>query len=183
MKTALSRDSCAKPPEDQRSQNSLSDLSIACFHAAMLKFFAAALTVTLLHATLPGIASPAVASDTLGFRKPDSVPVSWTRYAQLVQYMLGEWLSDGSTEAQRLHNFLQNRLLDTEADAPPENRLPVSLWIDSAGEIKKAAFAPLGDAQADSDLRTLLEERRLGEAPPEGMLMPLQLNLRLDWRS
>ncbi|MGK2742408.1 hypothetical protein ACSHT0_16115 [Tepidicaulis sp. LMO-SS28] len=165
-----------------RDQQSLTSISIVCFQILMPKLFTAVLTAAFFFSPLAGMGVPAQAADSLEYRKPSNVPASWTRYGQLVQYMLGEWLSDGSTEASRLHDFLQHRLLDTEADAPPENRLPLSLWIDRQGNIKKAAFAPLGNPQADSDLRTLLQDRSLSEAPPQDMLMPLRLNLRLDWR-
>jgi hypothetical protein len=120
--------------------------------------------------------SPALAQ-SLNYRAPDAVPASWTRYAQLVQYRFGQWLSADDAVAYRFHLFLENRVV---ADDAPPAMLVVQAWIDKDGNVARVVFPPLKDQQADADLHTILVRGNIGEPPPPDLLQPLHLRVSLS---
>jgi hypothetical protein len=135
----------------------------------------------LLGSVLAGIGvtlGTSVPAQTLDQRDAQSVPATWQRFAQLVQYRLGERLSAGNEPAYRLHLYLQERERPDEA---PQSVI-VSIWLDHMGNVERVDFPSFGDRQADQDLRTVLSDGPIGEAPPHDMLQPLRLRLSLAWQ-
>ena len=135
---------------------------------------------SLLRRTLGGLglgllsATPAVAQSTAG----QPVPGHWLSYAQTVSHVFQDRLGDQGSEAvQRLHAWMQQRLLQTQQSAPA---LVVRLWVAPAGQIERLEFDSLGQAQADADLRSLLAGNPLPEPPPRAMRQPLVLQLSLS---
>lgn len=109
------------------------------------------------------------------------VPQHWLSYAQLVSKQFQTWLGDSNDETvQRLHTFMQDRLLQGEASRPPAP-LVVRVWIAPNGQVERLDFASLGNAQADSDLRSVLSSHSLSEAPPVDMRQPMVLQLDLTF--
>ncbi|CAB3643411.1 hypothetical protein LMG24238_00493 [Paraburkholderia sediminicola] len=106
-------------------------------------------------------------------------PQAWVAYAQGVGQQFQTALEGASAEAQRFHAFLELRAAsDSEAGSAPP-MLSVKVWLDASGHIVRVAFAPLGDQQADDDLRTLLLAQSAG-VPPRGMRQPLVVRLHLS---
>jgi hypothetical protein len=114
---------------------------------------------------------------SLDYRQPDTVPASWVRYAQLVQYRFKEWLAADTERASRFHLFLENRTAN--ADAPPD-QLIVKAWIAGDGKVEKVEFASLHDERANQDLHAILSRGNIGESPPADMLQPIHLRLLLE---
>lgn len=118
-------------------------------------------------------ATPAVAQSAAG----QPVPGHWLSYAQTVSHVFQDRLGDeGNVTAQRLHAWMQERLLQTQQSAPA---LVLRLWVAPAGKIERLEFDSLGQAQADADLRQLLATDPLPEPPPRDMRQPLVLQLSL----
>lgn len=106
-------------------------------------------------------------------------PQAWVAYAQGVGQQFQTALEGESPEAQRFHAFLELRAAsDSEAGGAPP-MLSVKVWLDASGHIVRVAFAPLGNQQADDDLRTLLLAQSAG-VPPRGMRQPLVVRLHLS---
>ena len=131
----------------------------------------------VLSASLMG-AAPALAQD-LNYRSPTTVPVSWQRYAQLVQYRIGDWMRTDDDVTHRFHVYLENRIIN---EPGPPQTLIVKIWVSQTGKVSRAEFRPLADAQANTDLRTILERGVVGEAPPSDMLQPMHLKIALKWK-
>jgi hypothetical protein len=125
------------------------------------------------------VAHPAGAQN-LQYRSPDNVPVAWVRYAELVQYRLTEWLAADNETVARFHLFLQEK--SAAADGPPENLL-VKVWVAPDGKIDRIEAPSLNNQQTDADLRAILGQGDVGEAPPADMLQPLRLRLTLKWKA
>lgn len=118
-------------------------------------------------------AAPAVAQSTPG----QPVPGHWLSYAQSVSLAFQDRLGDPTSDSvQRLHAWMQARLLQSEQAAPA---LVVRLWVTPQGGIERLEFDSLGQAQADADLRQLLVADPLPEPPPRDMRQPLVLQLTL----
>jgi len=124
------------------------------------------------------VCTPVRAQD-LNYRTPTAVPVSWQRYAQLVQYRIGEWMRADDDVAQRFHVYLENRIIN---EPGPPRTLIVKVWVTRTGTVSRAEFPPLPDPQANTDLRAILERGVIGEAPPADMLQPLHLKIALKWK-
>lgn len=106
------------------------------------------------------------------------VPRHWLDYAGAASQQFQAWLGDAADErVQRLHARLQQR--DTN-DRLMGHAMPVvvQVWIAPDGAVQRLQFDSLGQAQADDDLRALLQ-RRL-PAPPGDMRQPIVLQLSLD---
>ncbi|WP_322081420.1 YbaB/EbfC family DNA-binding protein [Burkholderia sp. BCC1972] len=116
-------------------------------------------------------AAPAVAQ-TVG------VPATWIRYGQLAGQQFQAWLEADGAAADRLHRYLEARVLNARADAPPP-AIVVRAWIGANGTVTRVEFASLGDPDADATLRQLLTAGPLAEPPPPDMLQPLRVRLRL----
>lgn len=69
------------------------------------------------------------------------------------------------------------RILPGQPVPPPP--VVVRVWVAPSGKIDRVAFDSLGDAQADTDLRTLLTTQPLAEPPPRDMRQPMVLQLSL----
>ncbi|WP_414143760.1 YbaB/EbfC family DNA-binding protein [Burkholderia territorii] len=106
------------------------------------------------------------------------VPQPWINYAQLVGRQFQAWLEADGDAADRLHRYLEERVLNARADAPPP-AIVVRAWIGANGAVTRVEFASLGSADADATLRQLLTASPLAEAPPPDMLQPLRVRLRL----
>lgn len=106
-------------------------------------------------------------------------PQHWISYAQLASNQFAAWLSDPADDAVvRLHGWMQERLLKDGQALPP---LVTRVWVAPSGKVERLEFAPLGNAQADTDLRALLTAQPLSEPPPSDMRQPMVLQLSLDF--
>lgn len=109
------------------------------------------------------------------------VPQHWISYAQMTGNQFQAWLSDPESETvQRLHAWMQERMLQEGPVAPPPP-LIVRVWVDGAGKVERLEFASLGQPQADEDLRALLIAQPLSEPPPPDMRQPMVLQLELSF--
>ncbi|MBY8604454.1 YbaB/EbfC family DNA-binding protein [Burkholderia arboris] len=115
--------------------------------------------------------APAVA------QTPD-VPPTWLRYGQLAGQQFQTWLEADGDAADRLHRYLESRVLNARVDAPPP-AIVVRAWIGANGVVTRVEFESLGDPDADATLRQLLTAGPLAEPPPPDMLQPLRVRLRL----
>ncbi|KGB93768.1 MULTISPECIES: hypothetical protein [Burkholderia] len=106
------------------------------------------------------------------------VPQAWIRYGQLAGQQFQTWLEADGDAADRLHRYLETRVLNARADAPPP-AIVVRAWIGANGVVTRVEFASLGDPDADATLRQLLTAGPLTEPPPPDMLQPLRVRLRL----
>ena len=108
-------------------------------------------------------------------------PQAWIAYAHQVSEQFQSALEGESPEAQRFHAFFEKRAASGSdgqvADMPPV--LSIKAWFDPSGHVVRVVFTPLGDEQADADLRTLLLEQAAG-IPPRGMRQPLVVRLHLS---
>ena len=107
-----------------------------------------------------------------------AVPESWRAFGTAAGAQLQAELADTDDPAvARLHRFIE-----AEGAKTPGAPLPapiVRLWFDRDGRVKRAAFASLGDARLDADLRGLLMGHPMRVTPPAGMKQPLVLRLHL----
>lgn len=126
----------------------------------------------LTAATAPALAQPAM---------PQPAPQHWISYASMAGNQLQATLSDPASDAVvRLHTWMQARLLREGQPVPPPP-LIVRVWVAADGKVARVAFDPLGDAQADADLHTLLTAQPLAEPPPRDMRQPMVLQLTLSF--
>ncbi len=109
---------------------------------------------------------------------PSSVPQAWLRYAQLVSTQFQTSLEADNDASKQLHQYLEERIVNATADAPPP-AIVVRAWIGESGAVSKLQFDSLGNDAADAALRALLIEHVLPEPPPADMLQPLRVRLRL----
>ena len=109
------------------------------------------------------------------------VPQHWISYANLAGNQLQSSLSDHANDTVvRLHAWMQERMLKEGQSAPPAP-VVVRVWVAPSGKVDRVAFDSLGDAQADTDLRTLLTAQPLAEPPPRDMRQPMVLQLTLSF--
>ena len=107
------------------------------------------------------------------------VPQHWVSY--LAGNQLQSSLSDPANDTVvRLHAWRQERRLKEGQSAPPAP-VVVRVWVAPSGKVDRVAFDSLGDAQADTDLRTLLTAQPLAEPPPRDMRQPMVLQLTLSF--
>ena len=109
------------------------------------------------------------------------VPQHWISYANLAGNQLQSSLSDPANDTVvRLHAWMQERMVKEGQSAPPAP-VVVRVWVAPSGKVDRVAFDSLGDAQADTDLRTLLTAQPLAEPPPRDMRQPMVLQLTLSF--
>lgn len=126
---------------------------------------------------LTAIAAPALSQPAA----PQPVPQHWISYANMAGNQLQATLSDPANDTVvRLHKWMQARLLREGQPVPPPP-LIVRVWVAADGKVDRVAFDPLGDLQADADLRTLLTAQPLAEPPPRDMRQPMVLQLTLSF--
>jgi hypothetical protein len=106
-------------------------------------------------------------------------PQAWIAYAHQVSQQFQNALEGESPEAQRFHAFFEQRAASDGHVADMPAVLSVKAWFDAGGHVVRVVFAPLGNEQADADLRTLLLEQSAG-IPPRGMRQPLVVRLHLS---
>ncbi|HEF5873251.1 TPA: YbaB/EbfC family DNA-binding protein [Burkholderia cenocepacia] len=124
------------------------------------------------------VASVLVAGVAPAVAQTADVPPTWIRYGQLAGQQFQTWLEADGDAADRLHRYLETRVLNARAGAPPP-AIVVRAWIGTNGVVTRVEFASLGDADADAALRQLLTAGPLAEPPPPDMLQPLRVRLRL----
>lgn len=126
-----------------------------------------------------GLASAAVPV-TAPAQTQQQVPQHWISYANLAGSQLQSTLGDPASETvMRLHAWMQGRISTKEGQPVPPPPVVVRVWVAPSGKIDRVAFDSLGDAQADTDLRTLLTTQPLAEPPPSDMRQPMVLQLSL----
>ncbi|WP_126877062.1 YbaB/EbfC family DNA-binding protein [Paraburkholderia kururiensis] len=123
-------------------------------------------------------AQTADAAASVASSVPSSVPQAWLRYAQLVSTQFQTSLEADNDASKQLHQYLEERIVNATADAPPP-AIVVRAWIGESGAVSKLQFDSLGNDAADAALRTLLIQHVLPEPPPADMLQPLRVRLRL----
>ncbi|MCA8094025.1 YbaB/EbfC family DNA-binding protein [Burkholderia anthina] len=106
------------------------------------------------------------------------VPQPWISYAQFVGRQFQAWLEADGDAPDRLHQYLEERVLKASAEAPPP-AIVVRAWIGPNGAVMRVEFTSLGAPDADATLRQLLTANPLTELPPPDMLQPLRVRLRL----
>lgn len=106
------------------------------------------------------------------------VPQPWIDYAQRVGQQFQASLEANDEAANQFHQFLEDRVLNAKADAPPP-ALVVRAWIGADGTVTKVQFDSLGDPKADATLQELLTVHPIPGAPPGDMRQPLRVRLRL----
>ncbi len=136
---------------------------------------AAALRILLL--CLCGLASVSALGQSLDYREPGKAPPSWAQFAKLVQYRFESWIGADDQVANRFRAYVKEHA-GQEDGLPPS--MVVKAWLNPDGTVERVSFAPLTDAQADADLRTILTRGNIGEAPPPEMLQPLNLRFSLN---
>ncbi|PQV46086.1 YbaB/EbfC family DNA-binding protein [Paraburkholderia sp. BL21I4N1] len=115
---------------------------------------------------------------TLAVAQSLDVPQPWIDYAQRVGRQFQTSLEANDDAANQFHQFLEDRVLNAKADAPPP-ALVVRAWIGADGAVTKVQFDSLGDPQADATLQQLLTVHPISGAPPVDMRQPLRVRLRL----
>lgn len=123
------------------------------------------------------LSATAVLGQSLDYRDPSKAPPSWAQFAKLVQYRFETWIEADDEVAKRFRAYVKDRA-GKEDGLPPS--LVVKAWLNPDGTVERVSFAPLRDAQADTDLRTILTRGNIGEAPPPEMLQPLNLRFSLN---
>ncbi|WP_244146752.1 YbaB/EbfC family DNA-binding protein [Paraburkholderia sp. BCC1876] len=106
------------------------------------------------------------------------VPQPWIDYAQRVGQQFQASLEANDDAANQFHQFLEDRVLNAKADAPPP-ALVVRAWIGADGAVTQVQFDSLGDPKADATLQQLLTVHPISGAPPADMRQPLRVRLRL----
>ena len=128
-----------------------------------------------------GLASVAVPVAATAQTQQPQVPQHWISYATLAGNQLQASLGNPADDTVvRLHAAMQSRMLKEGQSVPPAP-VVVRVWVAPAGRIERVAFDSLGDAQADTDLRTLLTTQTLAEPPPRDMRQPMVLQLTLSF--
>ncbi len=119
------------------------------------------------------VAGAPVAAQTVA---PDQAPADWIRYAELATRSVSEWLQAESGPAARLRTYLDATRPSQEQSTKP---FVLGLWIHSDGTVTRIAFQPFAHEKPNADLRALIIGRRLSEAPPKDMLLPLRVLVQL----
>jgi hypothetical protein len=118
-----------------------------------------------------GLATSAPAATAVSL---DHAPRTWVVYAQKSTQTITAWLNGDAAPGPRLRETILTQA-SQQGQAPQP--LLLSLWIGKDGAVTRVEFQPLGDDQADKDLRTLLLGHRL-TPPPKNILMPMRLKIQ-----
>src|ERR1700742_2136422 len=108
---------------------------------------------------LAGLASTAAPATAISL---DKAPHEWVVYAQKSTQTITGWLNGDAAPGPRLRETVFARAAQLGQAPQP---LLLSLWLGKDGAVTRVEFAPLGDDQADKDLRTLLLGHRLTRPP------------------
>ncbi|WP_285531496.1 MULTISPECIES: hypothetical protein [Pseudomonadaceae] len=101
----------------------------------------------------------------------------WRTYALAVGERLQERLQEDDETVDRLHAFLHARLLEPGGNEASLS-IPMRIWPDTNGYVRRAVFDPLGSRRADCQLRRIVMGRPLPAPPPE-MPSPIELMITL----
>jgi hypothetical protein len=107
---------------------------------------------------------------------PEAAPAAWVAYAEAATRTVTAWLEEDGDAASSLRLYLHQTRPAPDQPTPP---LELKLWIDHDGVVSRVGFAPFAHKEADADLKTSVQGRRLSP-PPSGMLQPLRLALQLE---
>ena len=102
---------------------------------------------------------------------PHAAPVAWLQYADEIENAFQDKLAGDSDDAKRLRVYF--------GSAGHGDMLTLGVWVTPGGQVNRVAFAPFLDNQANTDLTHLLNGVKLASAPPQDILLPVRLNLRL----
>lgn len=119
-----------------------------------------------------GLAAPVQAQSL----SPEAAPAAWVAYAEAATHTLKTWLEEDDEAASNLRLYLDQTRSGPDQPTPS---LELKLWIAPDGVVSRVGFAPLGDPEAEADLQTSMQGRRL-PPPPSGMLQPLRLAVQLE---
>ena len=125
---------------------------------------------------------------------PEAIPRAWIAYAQRVSTHLQAALEGDSEPAQRFQAYFSRQVAAADEPTVPVTEGPltgnsprldpptlrVKVWLDLAGRVTRVDAGGLGDAQALTDLRTLLLQQSVGAAPPRAMRQPVVVRLSLS---
>jgi hypothetical protein len=111
------------------------------------------------------------------YREAGTAPPHWIQFAKLVKYRFEDWIAADDAVANRFRAYVREHA--GKDDGPPPT-LAVRAWLNPDGTVERVSFPPLGDAQANDDLQTILKRGNVGEAPPPEMLQPLNLRFSLN---
>ena len=104
-------------------------------------------------------------------------PAEWVAYAQEVTVAITDWLQADSDAARRFRAYVAGT---RNAQSEQSSSLMLKVWVADDGTVSRIDFTPFAHAEANADLRRLIEGRRLDIAPPPDMLQPLRLMVELQ---
>ncbi|WP_233834891.1 YbaB/EbfC family DNA-binding protein [Paraburkholderia sp. ZP32-5] len=119
---------------------------------------------------LPAVQSYAATTDA---------PAAWVAYAQLVGQTFQTWIESDDADAGRFQQYLDARMAAAHADSSPVSTILIQTWIGPDGRVTDVRFDSLGNADADSALRTLLTAHPISNPPPRDMRQPLRVRLSI----
>ena len=108
---------------------------------------------------------------------PAEAPAEWVAYAQEVTAAITDWLEADSETALRFRAYVDS---SRNAQSEQPSSLMLKVWVAEDGTVSKVDFTPFAHAEANADLRSLIEGRPLGTLPPPDMLQPLRLLVELQ---
>lgn len=123
-----------------------------------------------------GVASGPAGAASAQSISPDAAPPAWIAYAGIVSETVRARLTGDDPAAMRLSDDIA-RL--PGADPQEGITLKVAFWIDGNGRITRIEHAPFAQQPANDDLQALLVGLSLAQSPPEKMLLPLRLAIRI----
>jgi hypothetical protein len=154
-------------------QGSGRGMKVGPVRSAVRLIAATKIAIALSSSLLPGAAW----SQLSDYREAGAAPPHWIQFAKLVKYRFEDWMAADDAVANRFRAYVRERA--GKDDGPPPT-LAVRAWLNPDGTVERVSFPPLGDAQANDDLQTILKRGNVGEAPPPEMLQPLNLRFSLN---
>src|SRR5690606_24334309 len=97
---------------------------------------------------------------------PEAAPAAWVAYAEAATRTVTTWSEEDGEATSSLRLYLHQPRPASDQPTPP---LELKLWIDPDGVVSRVGFAPFAHKEADADLKTSVQGRRL-PPPPSGML-------------
>lgn len=104
-------------------------------------------------------------------------PAEWLAYAQEVTVAITDWLQADSDTARRFRAYVAGT---RDAQSEQSSALMLKVWVAEDGTVSRIDFTPFAHAEANADLRSLIEGRRLNIVPPPDILQPLRLLVELQ---
>tara|TARA_R110002020_G_scaffold300377_1_gene515991 strand:+ start:453 stop:923 length:471 start_codon:yes stop_codon:yes gene_type:complete len=108
---------------------------------------------------------------------PSAAPVEWVRYAEQVQTTVTGLLKGNSEAALRFRSYVDGM---RNVQNQQSSSLLLKVWITDDGTVSRIDFTPFAHEEANADLRSLIEAKRLDTLPPPDMLQPLHLVVELQ---